>query len=604
MALSPGQIYTITKVPMTLYASSDRAARKDTSQSGTITKAGDYRIDPNALVHWTNANGDWLTSEPASGGIALYPIQQKPYGTWYTIGWVRDDDNIQGITIHEIPSQISTNDANYKLSLRGSKGIAYTYTAKIGTREIYTTSTTLTYANTIKTFDLTSTVKNNIYAALGTKSTGTMNITVQSKHNNQVIRTSTASITVIIPSGGNPTWVTTPKVEIVGAIGGKAYQNISRIKVTNGTLSYKDGASFKSISITASGYTSSTSPYTTPIISSTGNRAVRVVVTDTRNRTVSHDATVNFLAAKGLSVTQFTASRLTNNTVKIDGRGSFTSAIEGTPKYKIERRVRGTTTWTETTPATNVTVSGTNFSLTKTYATTVFDSTKSYDIRLTVTGSSSSVAVQTVVGTESVPFSFGKHGAGAGTMFDNNLTHNLQIGTGGLVSQGPIKAASGSNEIEITAGSGLSFLKTTSTTGFHMNKSLFVTGNVFANNKKLALSEEVPTITRGSWYTVFDYADGTRVMNFRSRVGSSLPNQRYGSWRWSYPLTLGTVQGATGNLVLPQTTRPAFDLATQLYNVTTSGFSFEVVSMAVVTTPLSQIMLEGHYINVIVWGTR
>src|SRR5699024_10885345 len=103
MSQAINTFYTIAKVPIRLYYSSDRAAKKNTLQSGWVQQTGDYRI---VNVMWTNANGDWLQTKPTSGGIPIYAI--KDITDSYQIGWVRDDDNITKGVITSVPRSNST----------------------------------------------------------------------------------------------------------------------------------------------------------------------------------------------------------------------------------------------------------------------------------------------------------------------------------------------------------------------------------------------------------------------------------------------------------------------------------------------------------------
>ena len=227
MAQAIGTLYEVVNVPMRLYYASDRANVRNTFQSGWVTKAGRYKI---------------INHVVGSDGVDLYAINDITNS--YAIGWVRDDDNIQGVKLYNMPSQISTNDANYKIGLEGTKGIAYKYTAKIGITVIHEEETTLTNPTTVKTFTLTTTIKNLIYTALGNNNTGVMNISAVSTHNGKTIRTSTSSITVAIPAENGPKFTTNPTVTVIGAIDGLAYRDISsvRVSVPTSSVSLKDGA--------------------------------------------------------------------------------------------------------------------------------------------------------------------------------------------------------------------------------------------------------------------------------------------------------------------------------------------------------------------------
>lgn len=424
MAQAIGTMYEIVNVPMRLYYSSDRANTKNTSQSGWVNEAGSYKI----INHVVGTNN-----------VDLYAINDITNS--YAIGWIRDDDNIKGVRLYNIPSQISTNDSSYKVSLEGTKGIAYKYTAKIGTTVIHEESTTLTYPNTAKTFTLTSTIKNLIYRALGNNNTGVMNITAVSTHNGKTIRTSTSSISVVIPADNGPKFTTNPTVTIVGAIGGLAYKDISSVKVSapTSTISLKDNATIKSrrFQIGSHSTTTTADSYTSPVIGSVGSIPVRVTVTDSRNRSTTFETSVTFKETQKISIDSFKAIRNGTTGIKITANGRYMSQIDGTPKYTITKSIRGANTWSSVATG-NVTVSSGRYSIAVTQ-TSGFTATSAYDLRLVVSGSSTSATGNSVVGTEAVPISFGKHGSGVGTMFNNSNSASLQVGNGGINSEGPVR---------------------------------------------------------------------------------------------------------------------------------------------------------------------
>ena len=425
MAQAIGTMYEVVNVPMRLYYSSDRANAKNTSQSGWVNEAGSYKI----INHVVGTNN-----------VDLYAINDITNS--YAIGWIRDDDNIKGVRLYNIPSQISTNDSSYKVSLEGTKGIAYKYTAKIGTTVIHEESTTLTYPNTAKTFTLTSTIKNLIYKALGNNNTGVMNISAVSTHNGKTIRTSTSSISVVIPASNGPKFTTNPTVTIVGAIGGSAYKDISSVKVSalTSTISLKDNATIKSrrFQIGSHSTTTTADSYTSPVIGSVGSVPVRVTVTDSRNRSTTFETSVTFKEAQKISIDSFKAIRNGTTGIKITANGRYMSQIDGTPKYTITKSLRGKNTWSSVATG-NVTVSSGRYSISVTQ-TSGFTATSAYDLRLVVSGTSTSATGNSVVGTEAVPISFGKHGSGVGTMFNNSNSASLQVGSGGINSEGPLRA--------------------------------------------------------------------------------------------------------------------------------------------------------------------
>ena len=540
MAQAIGTMYEVVNVPMRLYYSSDRANAKNTLQSGWVNEAGSYKI----INHVVGTNN-----------VDLYAINDITNS--YAIGWIRDDDNIKGVRLYNIPSQISTNDSSYKVGLEGTQGIAYKYTAKIGTTVIHEESTTLTYPNTAKTFTLTSTIKNLIYKALGNNNTGVMNISAVSTHNGKTIRTSTSSITVVIPASNGPKFTTNPTVTIVGAIGGLAYKDISSVKVSApaSSISLKDNATLKSrrFQIGSHSTTTTADSYTSPVIGSVGSVPVRVTVTDSRNRSTTFETSVTFKEAQKISIDSFKAIRNGTTGIKITANGRYMSQIDGTPKYTITKSIRGKNTWSSVATG-NVTVSNGRYSIAVTQ-TSGFTATSAYDLKLVVSGTSTSSTGTSILGTEAVPISFGKHGSGVGVMFNNSNTASLQVGEGGIVSGGDFKLEQANNTLHLKPGSGLATLNTNASTGIKTNKSLWVEGNVYAADAsgsgfttRLARVDEIPSVstpftkgsnTNGKWIKFSDgtiiaernvtvtYAHGKKIPNFAYNMPVSMPTNSY-----------------------------------------------------------------------------
>lgn len=598
MAQAIGTMYEVVNVPMRLYYDSGRADAKNTLQSGWVNEAGSYKI---------------INHVAGSNGVDLYAINDITNS--YAIGWIRDDDNIKGVRLYNIPSQISTNDANYKVSLEGTQGIAYKYTAKIGTTVIHEEETTLTYPNTGKTFTLTSTVKNLIYKALGNNNTGVMNITAVSTHNGKTIRTSTSSITVVIPAENGPKFTTNPTVTIIGAIGGLAYKDMSSVKVSvpTSSISLKDGATLKTRSFQIGSHSNTTTTvdnYTSPVIGSVGSVPVRVTVTDSRNRSTTFETSVTFNEARKISIDSFTAIRNGTTGIKITANGQYMTQIDGTPKFTITKSIRGKNTWSSVATG-NVTVSNGRYSIAVTQ-TSGFTATSAYDLRLVVSGTSTSATGNSVVGTEAVPMSFGKHGSGVGTMFDNSNSASLQVGTGGIDSEGLLKVKGGSKTFNLNVTSGSTHLNTTSTNGFIMNKNLFVSGDAYAQNsagsfKKLATVDDLPDVSNipnpileaGAWEdygrasvdNVNSGGSDVLIKYGRATVSGSeftVTFNTYGGSFTGVPIVIATAVSGRWEFVVPSVT-----------TVTATGFTASSVNGA-----NGQAVSTSHEINYIAIGRR
>ena len=64
-------------------------------------------------------------------------------------------------------------------------------------------------------------------------------------------------------------------------------------------------------------------------------------------------------------------------------------------------------------------------------------------MRITLTDSLGMTTVQSIpIGGSAVPLSLGKSGIGAGTIINDSLSYNLQVGPDGVWSQGPVYSES------------------------------------------------------------------------------------------------------------------------------------------------------------------
>ena len=437
MSQAIGTMYKIAKVPIRLYYDSDRAAKRNTTQAGWVQEAGDYRI---VNVRWTNANGDWLQTKPTSGGIAIYAI--KDITDSYTIGWVRDDDNITKGVITSVPNSISTEDESFKVVFTKMPGS--TYTLKFSTNNTewlsYTSSdNSIGWSNPTFVATLYSKERSKLYNAMSNLVSSSVTVTLETFYEGKSLGTDTKTIQVSIPSSIKPSFASTPAATITGAVGGKNYVGLTSLKVTVPTINIPSGAKITSTIIDIGGQRSgnlAVGGSFTRTFNSSGTIPVSVTTTDSRGRSAVYSTTYTVLEAKNISIDSFTAIRNGKTGIKITANGQYMSQIDGTPKYTITKSVRGKNSWSSVATG-NVTVSNGRYSIAVTQ-TSGFTATSAYDLRLVVSGTSTSATGTSVVGTEAVPISFGKHGSGVGTMFNNSNSASLQVGSGGIDSEGPI----------------------------------------------------------------------------------------------------------------------------------------------------------------------
>ena len=405
-----GEMYTINKVPIRLYWSSDRAALRITSQSGTWSELGSYRII-NKL--WTNANGDWLEHDPGPGGIALYGLDG--------LGWVRDDDNLSASTISAFPPLETTGTSVLRIA-RQSSDLLHHLEFKIGDTVIrkvdnVTDSYTLTFTqqerNTIHNL-LSRTSSANLVANILTFRGG---VTV-------VGSAQSATTTVSVPTSLNPSFTDTPTATVVNPIKGKAWQTVSSVKVATGRIAPSPGAAIDHVNIRVGDHAGIGASFTSPAINKSGDILVEVIATDTRQRTVRWTTTVAFAEYKEPGIDSFTAGRTLNDGIAIGVSGTFTSTVATTVSFTLETKERSANTWTVKQTG-DCHTSGNTWGVNG--ALVGFTKDKAYDLRIRIQdGAGRTAEGYVALGTDALPLSLGKKGIGVGKIVDDNGAH-LQV---------------------------------------------------------------------------------------------------------------------------------------------------------------------------------
>lgn len=140
---------------------------------------------------------------------------------------------------------------------------------------------------------------------------------------------------------------------------------------------------------------------------------------------------------EGVGITSLTAPTRTDTTATYLATGTYNSEITSLPQSQIsiwnldgshfgtyQRKdtiANGTNRWT-----TSGNIGG-------------LRADRAYTMRITLTDSLGMTTVQSIpIGGSAVPLSLGKSGIGAGTIINDSLSYNLQVGPDGVWSQGPV----------------------------------------------------------------------------------------------------------------------------------------------------------------------
>lgn len=240
-----------------------------------------------------------------------------------------------------------------------------------------------------------------------------------------------------------------------GGTGGIIYPGHSTLKVTfahvepgYGTLTsllLTDGQGF-SWNLTTSN-NSSTGSITTTLVTPhvpqrwhTSTQTLRLVATNSSGQQTIIKSNIISLKAEtysGIGISSFILSSRLDNSVSLTGDGVFDTKISTRPTFKIDLLnpsgvVVQTTGWKTTT------ANGTGkWKVSQTFSS--LSPISSYLARLTIQDNNNRQSSQTVnIGGAAVPLSLGRNGAGVGVMVNDNLSADLQVGTGGISSSGPI----------------------------------------------------------------------------------------------------------------------------------------------------------------------
>lgn len=184
-------------------------------------------------------------------------------------------------------------------------------------------------------------------------------------------------------------------------------QNHSKLKVDTRTTS-KEGATIKNISVTVDKNTYSGQAITTKEITQSGTVEINILVTDSRGKTASEKRTIKVEPYEIPKIINFSADRIETDekVVKLIYNFKMSSiANKNTCDWKIERRPRGTSTWT------NI-VSGNEKSLNTNTLTYNVSTDREYEFRLSISDFNSSNESIAYVYTIFVILDFHESGTG------------------------------------------------------------------------------------------------------------------------------------------------------------------------------------------------
>lgn len=219
---------------------------------------------------------------------------------------------------------------------------------------------------------------------------GTCTITCKTYNGSTLIGTKTVSFTAKVPSSVVPSISTIALSEAVAGINAQFsgyIQNKSKLAVSI-TASGSYSSTIKSYKTVIIGKTYTTASFTSAVLTSSGTVSVAVTVTDSRGRTATKTSTVTVIAYNPPAISIFSVFRA-NGLGSADPEGTMINARVkfaittvnnlNTKNYKVEYKLKSSTTWTQAT-------TGSVYAYDSTMLLNVnLSSDSTYDVRITVT---------------------------------------------------------------------------------------------------------------------------------------------------------------------------------------------------------------------------
>ncbi|MGY4105142.1 hypothetical protein ACWOA0_05910 [Ignavigranum ruoffiae] len=433
MALSKGQMWTLNKHPLNAYGTAGHAAKRDTSWVVKTVEKGQVKV---LDVAWADSAGNVYYPDKGAGTIPIYSVSQV--GGLGGLGWIRSDDNLSNSIITNAPSLSAQTGVNNVLTF-DKAGEKHTLRININGELVkYITEITSSPVN----FQFTQDEVNKILDLMPNVTASDVEYILTTYEGSNIIGDfSRSTKRITIPFDVKPT-IDNIVITPINAVDGKLYEKKSSVKVAPSCRPGR-GAKINNVFIWVGDFLGLDNPYTSQPFQASGEITIRVMATDTRQRSVQTTRKINVLPFQGISLTNMTSERVldenaTTDYVRVAYHGkAYELDNQNQIQAKIEYQERGQSVWT-VAGLQNIGVISNNYS-------SFFDiqdlsDSKSFNIRLTLTdGLGNQYKFTTTVGTASFPMTWGKHGAGVGVMFDKNNPAALQVGQGGIDSKGPIR---------------------------------------------------------------------------------------------------------------------------------------------------------------------
>ena len=324
-------------------------------------------------------------------------------------------------------------------------GHTYSYRILHGTSELAKGSIVDTYR-----VSLTESLKVKILEGMGGASS--TDLTVEFTIRGHVNTTKRASTRVYAGNYGAPRTVNTPKMTFTNTRNGEGFLDELKFTLSYGGIEPGEGATLQSARLQIVGTTwgwnpSGSSSSFSGNINSVGplpdmvGQAIKfnLRLINSRGQEVNYAIPESIVIRKydGISIGSFRESARVGRSLALSASGTYSPNVGSTLKYKVTLNSGDTLIGSKNGDIITKDEVNKTWAISVAFGSLTFD--KSYIANFTLEDALGNTVHSSVpIGGEAVALSLGRYGAGIGTLVDDDLKYDLQVGVNGIYSLGPI----------------------------------------------------------------------------------------------------------------------------------------------------------------------
>lgn len=408
-------MYQVYVVPITLYWDSDSALARNPYRSGVLNETGSFQI----------------LNERTVNGVRVIGLGRNGVA----IGWIREEDNLVASTLTLTSGTMyTTTTANFTINrTAGVTNTTHKLIVRLNGKQLKVYNNLTTSVNVNYTIQ----ERSKIYRETPRDTSANMGFVLETYLNGKLVQpVRTYSMLVHIPESIKPQYTEKPRLQTRNSYNGQVYANRTTLIVNHGQWIPGEGAELVSVQSNIEGEISNTDKQ--EFIPRRGGRNYyTVTATDSRGRKTTYNSAVDVVPYNVPTVSLFSVARLKSNPsiVAINLSGKVFDGQSTPPRVTIIYNEVGQT-WT-TRQVVAVNRRGEDYWVDTTISN--INSDKIYDFQAEIIDNATGIYnVKTTLGTEDIPLSLGSHGAGVGVYFDETTGVDLQVGDGGISTEGDI----------------------------------------------------------------------------------------------------------------------------------------------------------------------